>query len=153
MQAEFLLSREQNGRLEAGDTPNRNYRFHFHSHIEICVVTEGELEVWINDQRRVLGEGEISVAWSYDAHSYRTVGSSRSLWIVIPPDFFGDIIPVLGERQARESFLNDPFLFEKINVNGTEYEVMFNSYFVSEEKPLSLVIGDTELRIGPLEYK
>jgi len=115
MQAEFLLSREQNSRLEAGDTKNRNYRFHFHSHIEISVVTEGELEVWINDQRRVLRAGDISVAWSYDAHSYRTVSESRSLWIVIPPAFFSDILPALDQRQARESFLRDPFLFQKLS--------------------------------------
>lgn len=114
MQAEFLLSREQNSKLEAGDTPNRSYRFHFHSHIEISIVTEGEMEVWINDQCRVLREGEISVAWSYDAHSYRTIGSSRSLWIVIPPDFFSEILPTLGQQQARESFLSDPFLYEKL---------------------------------------
>jgi hypothetical protein len=114
MQAEFLLSREQNSKLEAGDTPNRSYRFHFHSHIEISIVTEGEMEVWINDQCRVLREGEISVAWSYDAHSYRTIGNSRSLWIVIPPDFFSEILPTLGQQQARESFLNDPILYEKL---------------------------------------
>ena len=51
------------------------------------------------------------------------------------------------------TFPSDLLLFEKINVNGTEYEVMFNSYFVTEEKPTSMIIGDTELRIGPLEYK
>lgn len=115
MQAEFLLSREQNRRLEVGDGKNRSYRFHFHSHIEICVVTEGQIEVWINDQRRVLGPGEIAVAWSYDAHSYRTVGESRSLSLIIPPDFFVDLLPTLGQRQVRESFLADPFLFEKLS--------------------------------------
>ena len=87
MQAEFLLSREQNGRLEAGDTPNRNYRFHFHSHIEICVVTEGELEVWINDQRRVLGEGEISMEYSGE----------------YPVFLFDDVLSELDAR--RQSFL------------------------------------------------
>lgn len=51
------------------------------------------------------------------------------------------------------TFPSDLLLFEKINVNGTEYDVMFNSYFVTKEKPTSMIIGDTELRIGPLEYK
>ncbi len=53
----------------------------------------------------------------------------------------------------KNTFPSDLLLFEKISVNGTEYEVMFNSYFVTEEKPQSLVIGDTELKIDPLEYK
>ena len=139
MQAEFLLSREQNGRLEAGEVSNRNYRLHFHSHIEICVVTEGEIEVWINDQRRVLGAGEISVAWSYDAHSYRTVETSRSLGIIIPPDFFNDILPTLGQRQARESFLSDPFLFDKLS--GAIRSVMETKSEVTRRGYVYVILG------------
>lgn len=114
MQAEFLLSREQNHRLDVGEARNRAYRLHFHSHIELCLVTEGEIEVWINDRRKLLGAGEFSVAWSYDAHAYRTPKESHSLSIIIPPDYFGELLPQLNNRCAGEPFLSDSVLFEKI---------------------------------------
>jgi len=51
------------------------------------------------------------------------------------------------------TFPSDLLLFDKIVVDGTEYDVMLNSYFVTKEKPMSLQVGETKLKIGPFEYK
>jgi hypothetical protein len=41
--------------------------------------------------------------------------------------------------------------FDKITANGKEYDVEFNSYFVTDEKPQSLVIGGTKIIIDDVE--
>ena len=78
MQAEFHLRREQQNKLEYGQSTHVNRSVHFHSQIEIYLVIEGEIEVWINDKHRILRAGEIAVALSYDTHGYRTVTGSSS---------------------------------------------------------------------------
>ena len=50
-------------------------------------------------------------------------------------------------------FPYDLLVFDKITVDGQEYDVTLNSYFVTEEKPQSLIVGDTELTIGTIEYQ
>jgi AraC-like DNA-binding protein len=112
MKAEFLLTREKRRELDVVQIANQEYRLHFHSHIEICLVTDGEMEVWINDQRRVLRKGDISVAWSYDAHAYYTPEFSYSISAIIPPHMFEEFLPLLDNRHASSPFLSDPALFE-----------------------------------------
>ena len=114
MHAEFLLSRERNRRLEISEVKKRAYRPHFHSHVEISAVLEGEMEVWINDRRRQMQAGEIAVAWSYDAHAYQSPKDSNSISIIIPLDYLGDALPMQGNRQGRENFFSDPALFRQI---------------------------------------
>ena len=41
--------------------------------------------------------------------------------------------------------------FDKITANGKEYDVEYNSYFATEEKPQSLVIGETKIIIDSVE--
>lgn len=114
MKAEFLLQREKIRKLEVTEISNQTYRLHFHSHIEICLVTDGELEVWINDQRKILKKGEISVAWSYDAHAYYAPENARSISAIIPPHLFEEFLPLLKNRHASYPFLSDPVLFEEL---------------------------------------
>jgi AraC-like DNA-binding protein len=78
-------------------------------------VTDGELEVWINDHRKLLRKGEIAVAWSYDAHAQRTPSHSLSICMIIPPRFYSEFMPLLNSRHASETFLSDPELFEQIH--------------------------------------
>lgn len=78
------------------------------------MVLEGEIEVWINGQHRMLGAGELSVAWSYDAHAYRTPVHSVSLSTIIPPRFYQEFLPLLASRHTHDPFLSDSALFEQI---------------------------------------
>jgi AraC-like DNA-binding protein len=114
MKAEFLLQREKKRELDVVEVANQEYRLHFHSHIEICLVTDGEMEVWINDQRKLLGKGDISVAWSYDAHAYYTPTYSYSISAIIPPQMFEEFLPLLDNRHASSPFLSDPVLFDSL---------------------------------------
>ncbi|MBQ9131504.1 MAG: helix-turn-helix transcriptional regulator [Clostridia bacterium] len=114
MQAEFLLTTEKSNSLTITEVQNREYRFHFHSNIELCLVLEGEIEVWINDHRRVLKQGELSVAWSYDAHGYRTPKHSVSFSTIIPPRLYHEFLSRLKNHRASDPFLSDPALFDQI---------------------------------------
>ena len=49
-----------------------NFMLHFHSYIEIYAVHSGEIEIVVNDQKKLVGAGEISVVFSYETHGYRT---------------------------------------------------------------------------------
>lgn len=55
--------------------------------------------------------------------------------------------------KKRHIFPQDLLFFEEITVNGKEYEVELNSYFVTDERPETLRVGETEITIGPLEYE
>lgn len=50
-------------------------------------------------------------------------------------------------------FPADLLVFDRITADGREYEVQLNSYFITEERPQALAVGETSLRIGPLEYR
>jgi len=115
MKAEFLLIREKNQDLGIYTIKNQTYRVHFHSHIEVCLILDGEMEVWINGQRKLLKQGELSVAWSYDTHGYHTPNHSVCLSAIIPPQLFKEFLPLLKNRHASSPFLSDPVLFEQIH--------------------------------------
>ena len=115
MQAEFLLKTEKSSDLTVTEIKNRSYRLHFHSNIELILVLDGELEVWINNRRKLLRKGEISVAWSYDAHGYATPLHSVSLSVIIPPRYYSEFLPLFNNRHTNDPFLSDPRLFEQIH--------------------------------------
>ena len=112
MYPQFHVYREQSNTLAVGETRNANVMFHFHSQIEICLITEGAVEVWINDNRKILNAGELSVALSHDAHRYQFVSPSRSLYLIIPTNLCTEFLSVFQDRQIRNPFLQDPQLFD-----------------------------------------
>ena len=114
MQAEFNLFREQSNRLicEVARHPGSN--LHFHSQIELYLVVSGEVEVWINNCRRVLTAGEMSVALGYDAHSYHEVKDARIEYLIVPTDLCGEFLKVLQNKQIENPFISDRMLFDKI---------------------------------------
>ena len=70
MQAKFGIERELDNRLRLIDYEGGNGDFHFHSQIEICIVTAGEIDALINNNRNRLCAGELSVALGYDTHRF-----------------------------------------------------------------------------------
>lgn len=59
---------------------------HFHSNIEIVYVIDGEIEITINGNSRLLSKGCVSVANSYDIHAYNTPSDSKTLILIVPID-------------------------------------------------------------------
>ena len=79
MQASLLLQRELKKRVECNKITSPHFFPHFHSHIEIYLILSGEVEVLVNDQKRLLRAGEIAVSLSYDTHGYRTPREAQAI--------------------------------------------------------------------------
>ena len=114
MQPKFHLAREQTTNLYTAVVQNAVCDFHFHSHVELIIVLEGQIEVTINDQQRVLTCGELAIALSYDAHQFRALTQSRSLCVIIPTDMCPDFISAVSDQKNCNPFLQDASLFETV---------------------------------------
>jgi len=114
MQPHFGMERELHNKLFYKECVNDRWDFHFHSQIELCLVEDGELEVLIDDKKRVLHKGEMSVALSFVAHAYRPVGYSRSGVLVIPPHVCEEFIAALRHKKVTNPFLSDPEAVERV---------------------------------------
>ena len=115
MQADFLLKRELVKELEYGRDRCPNFIVHFHSHIEIYLIRSGAVEILVNDQRKVLHSGEISVAFSYDAHGYRTTGEGEADYLIIPTSYCAEILPALTGKRMSSPFINDPKTYQIVS--------------------------------------
>ncbi|MBQ9069738.1 MAG: helix-turn-helix domain-containing protein [Clostridia bacterium] len=109
MQANFNLKREIQNELIYGISHSPGTYIHFHSQIEIYFIRSGKVEIIINDKRKVLGADEFAVALSYDAHGYRMISeSAEAMYLIIPTDYLGEILPMLTARHFESPFINHP---------------------------------------------
>ena len=111
MQAEFGIAREQQYSLYHMEFESKGSKepgkFHFHSQIELYMVTKGEVEVFINDKWTVLCEGEMSAALSYDAHCYRTPEYSKTGLLIIPTHMCEDFVFATKDKRVSDPFIRD----------------------------------------------
>jgi len=114
MQAEFNLKREQSHHLICNTARNPRCPLHFHSNIELYLILSGEVEVFINDRRRILHAGELSVALSYDAHSYYGITEANAEYLIIPTDLCTEFLSELHNKQFSSPFIDQKATFEKI---------------------------------------
>ena len=114
MQAKFGIEREKQNNLFYKEYKNDKGALHFHSQIELYFIDGGEMEVFVNDKRRLLGAGEMSVALSYTAHAYRTPSESESSVFIIPPYMCEDFIKTVKSKRAVNPFITDKQVVSKI---------------------------------------
>jgi AraC-like DNA-binding protein len=114
MQAIFNIERERQNLLFYKEYTNDSCVFQFHSQIELYFVDDGEMEFFVNNHRRVLKKGEMSVALSYDSHSYRTPEFSRSSVLIIPTHLCENFILATNHKRASYPFICDPEIVSKI---------------------------------------
>ena len=105
MKAKFGLERELDRNFRIIDYHNGNGDFHFHSQIEICIVTEGEIDALVNDHRKRLKKGELSVALSYDTHLYTPVVDATFSVLILPPEFCLDFAELVGGKTIANPFI------------------------------------------------
>ncbi len=108
MQAFFHLKRELNNRLDYSRVKSPSFNVHFHSNIELYCIRSGAVEVLINDQKRVLREGEFCISFSYDTHGYRSIGASEVEFLSIPTTYCEDILPLFDKKHVDSHFIDDP---------------------------------------------
>ena len=105
MQAKFGIERELDRKFRVIDYHNGNGDFHFHSQIEICVVTEGEIDALVNDHLKRLKKGELSVALSYDTHLYTPVVDARFSVLILPPEICRDFTESVAGKTIASPFI------------------------------------------------
>ncbi len=117
MQAPLHLRREEQNELSYGQVHNKviDVSVHFHSQIEIYLVRSGQIEVFVNDQRNVLHEGEFAVSFSYDAHGYRSLGNATTEFLIIPTDLCGEFLQLLSDKHTASPFINDRKTYETVH--------------------------------------
>lgn len=105
MQPQFGIERERHNKLFWKHYQNDKGVLHFHSQIELYFVDEGEMEVFVNNHRKILKGGEMSVALSYDAHSYRTPKTSKSSVFIIPAYLCEEFLAVIKDKEVSDPFI------------------------------------------------
>ena len=120
MQAEFGLKRESNNSLFFNEWTNDSGVFQFHSQIELYFIDDGEMEVTVEDQCRILHRGEMSVALSYTPHGYRTPESSSSSALIIPTFLCEEFVEATRGKKALEPFITDRLIVAKIKSHISE---------------------------------
>ena len=105
MQAKFGIERELDNRLRIIDYEGGNGDFHFHSQIEICIVTAGEIDALVNNNRKRLCAGELSVALGYDTHLYTPVGKAQFSVLILPSDICRDFTDFAGNKRIASPFI------------------------------------------------
>jgi len=121
MRLHFDMERERSSELfkeVTDDNIDGRCHFTFHSQIELYFVDEGQIDAFVNQQQRRLKKGQMAVALSYDAHLFRSVGSSRSSILVIPPDLCGEFMSAVQQKQVQ-----NPFICDEETVNRIKFFV------------------------------
>ena len=125
-QAVFNAARESNNNLFYKSYRNDWGVFSFHSQVELYFVDEGEMEVWVGDQYKLLHAGEMSVALSLEPHTYHTPAASRSSVLIIPQYMCEEFIAETKTKKSTNPFICDKETvetikgyYEKIKDEGT----------------------------------
>ena len=114
MQARFGIRLDRHQKLRLADYHNGTGDFHFHSQIEICYVTEGEIDALVNDHLKRLKKGELSIALAYDTHRYLPVCDAYFSVLIIPPDICFEFETMLGGKTVANPFITGGEAAERI---------------------------------------
>jgi AraC-like DNA-binding protein len=114
MQAQFILPSERSNSVICSRVSSPTFYPHFHSYIEIYLFLSGGVEVLVNDQKRLLGAGEIAVILNYNTHSYRTTKAAEAICLFIPTDYCGNFLSMLSGHCLLSPYLNDPDTYRTV---------------------------------------
>jgi len=90
------------------DSPhNLEFLAHWHPDIEILLVIQGSLIAAVNQEKRVLEEGDILVCGSQDIHFFeRSRSSSDSILLIFKPELIGHSMLWPVERRLSRNFVS-----------------------------------------------
>ena len=84
--------------------------FQFHSSVELYLVEDGEVDVWVGHKYKRLRCGEMAVILSFEAHQYAPVGEADITYLVAP----ASVCAELGGKRMDSPFVSDAELFENV---------------------------------------
>ena len=154
MNAFFELSREYDKMLYCKRHDNNSCNPHFHSHIELVYVMNGEIEVTINNETRRLSKGSAAVSSSYDVHHYCTPENSQVYILLIPLDSVA-----LIDNIMRGKTFSSPFMVSNPDTPAFEEAIKWLSHFDDTYASLTatgylyVVLGILVARLGLSERR
>ncbi len=108
MKAIFHAKRESIHKVHIERYTSLNGIFHFHSHIELLWVKQGEADAWINDTVETVRENEIAVILGYEAHQFRSrEGKGDFVSLFIPSSYCPDFSDAVQSKRAYHPVLRD----------------------------------------------
>ena len=93
------------------------YPAHFHINPEILVVNKGGYELTVSGRRLTVGEGDIAVIDSYEAHSYDrrlNIKDVDDIVLILPYSLVDKIMQDRQGRRIADPIIHDPTLCEEI---------------------------------------
>lgn len=115
MQPLFNISREKSQQIGSFHYENDWCTLQFHSQIEICIIHEGEMEMFVDGNKKILKKGDISIALSFVPHAYKTPVHSRSSIIFIPANLCEEFTKLTENKRLVNPFISNSNIYEKIN--------------------------------------
>lgn len=105
--ATLSIERELNDKLLVIEYEEGNGDVHFHSGVEICIVEDGKIEAFVNNAKRTLSSGDISIAQPYDSHSYVSCGKSKYCVLVLTEEMSYKLTAILKSGNFPIPFIVD----------------------------------------------
>ena len=128
---------------------NKNFNFlaHWHMEVEITYVVEGSIYVGVNNDRRLLSEGDMVVCSSGDIHYYESTGlTSKIILLVFKPELVG-----FSANWSETLHFTSPFISkEEIKVRGLS-DIINILYSIMEEKQKKLKYFDLFIKSRIIE--
>lgn len=107
MSAYFEIGRESDCKVLAFRAVNNWCQPHFHSNIELVFVVDGKINININGQTSSLTKNCMSIANSYDIHSYHSIEASDTIVVIIPVSLVNSYTALLRSKVFSTSFIYD----------------------------------------------
>lgn len=110
----FVHDKYSSDNVVAQQAQHEHVSKHYHSHLEIYYVTQGNIEVTINNQTQILGKDQLSVCDSFDEHSYTHVTQdANSVFITIPDTLTSKLEVWKKHKKFTNNFITDKEVSKK----------------------------------------
>ena len=106
MNSRFAIEREKNNKVYYKEYENDFCFPHFHSQIELYFITDGDMDIIINNHQRLLKKGELAVSLSYDTHQYKTNRYSHSAVFIIPLYMADKFEELINKQRVAQPFIS-----------------------------------------------
>ena len=119
-----------------------NSLLHFHQHLEILYVEEGQVQVTINDTTKVLSKGELAIIDSFDNHQYTHIENAISRCLIIPANYLKRYSTLLANKILKTNIIVDANKANAIYKNILKVVNSLNENELKLEGNILLLLGE-----------
>lgn len=90
--------------IEVETRSSFNFPYHLHNNVEVLICTEGTFDLTCNEKRKMLGRGDVMIAFPGDVHAYNMTEYGEGIVIFFRPNV-SDLISDLLSESEYENFV------------------------------------------------